>query len=122
MVKVGLQGVRFFAYHGFYAEERVDGNDFVVDVDVEFLQQQHFNTDEIAHTVNYETLYLITEKHMNITRKLLETVVQGIIDEIKSVYPFAEAIRVSLKKLDPPLNGDVECSFVQITYHKPNEI
>ena len=122
MVKVGLQGARFFAYHGFYPEERVDGNDFMVDVDVEFLQQQHFNTDEIAHTVNYETLYLIAEKHMNITRKLLETVVQGIIDEIKTVYPFAEAIRVSLKKLDPPLNGDVDCSFVQITYHKPNEI
>jgi dihydroneopterin aldolase len=122
MVKVGLQGVQFFAYHGFYPEERLSGNNFVVDVDVEFLQQHHFTTDEISHTVNYEQLYTIAEQQMSITRKLLETVVQGIIDDIREAYPFVETIRASLKKMNPPLKGDVTCSFVEITYRKPDEI
>ncbi|MBW4891338.1 dihydroneopterin aldolase [Mucilaginibacter sp. HMF5004] len=122
MVKVGLQGIQFFAWHGFYPEEQVSGNNFVVDVEVSFLQQQHFDTDEIGHTVNYEQLYAIAERHMGITRKLLETVVQGILDEVKETYPFAEAIRVSLKKLNPPIKADIACSLVEITYRKPDEI
>ncbi|OCX51644.1 dihydroneopterin aldolase [Mucilaginibacter sp. PPCGB 2223] len=122
MVRVALQGVRFFAFHGFYPEERVLGNHFIVDVDVEFLQQHHFTNDEIAHTVNYEQLYIIVAKHMKQPRKLLETVVQAIIDELKTTYPFVETIRVGLKKLSPPLPGIVEHSFIEITYHKPDDV
>jgi dihydroneopterin aldolase len=122
MVKVGLQGIYFFAYHGFYPEEQISGNNFVVDIEVEFLQEQHFDTDEIGHTVNYEQLYAIAERHMAITRKLLETVVQGILDELKSTYPFAESIRVSLKKLNPPIKAKIDSSLVEITYRKPDEI
>ncbi len=122
MVKVALQGVRFFAYHGFYPEEQVLGNHFVVDVEVEFLQQQHFTNDEIAHTINYEQLYAVAAKHMQHPRKLLETVVQTIIDDLKTAYPFVEAIRVGLKKLNPPLPGVVDCSFIEITYQKPNDL
>jgi 7,8-dihydroneopterin aldolase/epimerase/oxygenase len=122
MVKVALQGVHFFAYHGFYPQEQVLGNKFIVDVEVEFLQQHHFADDEIAHTVNYETLYNIVEAQMKQPRKLLETVVQAIIDELKTIYPFVETIRVGLKKLNPPLPGIVDCSFIEITYHKPNDL
>jgi len=122
MVKVALQGVQFFAYHGYYPEERIKGNNFIVDAEVEFLQQQHFDTDEIAHTVNYEQLYAIVARHMQTPRKLLETVVQSIIDDLKAEYPFAQTIRVGLKKLNPPLPGNVACSFIQITYHKPDDL
>ena len=30
--KVSLEGVRFFAYHGFYPEEQVLGAEFIVDL------------------------------------------------------------------------------------------
>ena len=122
MVKVGLQGIQFFAYHGFYPEERVAGNNFVVDVEVQFVQPDDFTTDELAHTVNYEQLYAITELQMQHTRKLLETVVQGIVNDVKAQWPFVKVIRASVKKLNPPVKGNVACSFVEITYHKPNEI
>ncbi len=122
MVKVALQGVRFFAFHGFYPEEQVLGNHFVVDVEVKFLQQHHFTNDEIAHTVNYEQLYNAVAAQMKHPRKLLETVVQAIIDELKTAYPFVETIRVGLKKLNPPLPGIVDCSFIEITYHKPDDV
>jgi dihydroneopterin aldolase len=122
MIKVALQGVKFFAYHGFYPEEQVLGNHFIVDVSVEFAQQHHFGDDEIAHTVNYEQLFQMVDTEMRNTRKLLETVVQGIIDRAKTAYPFVALICVSIKKLNPPLPGQVDASFIQITYHKPNEL
>jgi len=121
MIKVALQGVKFFAYHGFYPEEQVLGNHFMVDVSIEFAQQHHYNDDEIAHTVNYEQLYAMIDAEMKHTRKLLETVVQGIIDQAKTAYPFAETIQASITKLNPPLPGQVASSFVQITYQKPHD-
>ena len=122
MVKVGLQGIHLFAYHGFYPQEQISGNDFVVDVEVEFFQTRHFDTDEIGHTVNYEQLYAITVRHMAIPRKLLETVVQGVMDELKVTYPFAQGIRVSVRKLNPPIDAKIECSLVEMTYRKPDEV
>jgi len=86
------------------------------------LQQYHFTNDEIAHTVNYEQLYNAVAGQMKQPRKLLETVVQAIIDELKTAYPFVETIRVGLKKLNPPLPGIVDCSFIEITYHKPDAV
>lgn len=121
MIKVALQGVKFFAYHGFYPEEQVLGNHFIVDVSVEFPQQHHYDDDEIAHTVNYEQLYGMADIEMKHTRKLLETVVQGIIDRAKTAYPLAEIIKARITKQNPPLPGEVAASIIEITYHKPND-
>jgi dihydroneopterin aldolase len=122
MIKVALQGVQFFAYHGFYPQEQVLGNRFIVDVAVEFEQQHHFDDDEIAYTINYEQLYLIADTEMKRTHKLLETVIQAIVDSIKAAYPFVETIQASIKKLNPPLPGQVACSFIEITYRKPHDL
>ena len=119
MITVALQGIQFFAYHGFYPEEQILGNHFVLDVSVMFPQQHHFSSDEIAHTVNYEQLYQMVDAEMKIPRKLLETVIQGIIDRMKTAYPFAETIQAGIKKLNPPLAGPVTCSFIEIIYTKP---
>ena len=35
MAKVGLEGVKFFAYHGFYEEEQQIGGEYILDVFVE---------------------------------------------------------------------------------------
>lgn len=121
MIKVALQGVKFFAYHGFYPEEQVLGSHFLVDVSVQFQQQHHYTDDEIAHTVNYEHLYAMVDAEMRHTRKLLETVVQGIIDRARDAYPFADIIKASITKLNPPLPGEVASSFVEITYQKPDD-
>ncbi len=122
MITVALKEVKFFAYHGFYAQEQVIGSHFVIDVQVEFLQQHHFNDDDIVHTVNYEQLYQIVDAEMKHTRKLLETVLQGIIDRIKTCFPFVENITASIKKLNPPLSGQVSYSFIEITYRKADEV
>ncbi|WCT15001.1 dihydroneopterin aldolase [Mucilaginibacter jinjuensis] len=118
MMEVALHGAEFFARHGYYPEEQLMGNKFVVDVEVGFNPANNLNDDELANTLNYEQLYIIVCEEMKITRQLLETVVQSIIDRIKTDFSFAETIKVRLKKLNPPLKGKVEASSVTITYTK----
>lgn len=117
MIKVALHEVKFFAYHGFYPEEQILGNHFLVDAEVEF-HNKSIVDDEISNTVNYEKLHSILAEEMKQPRKLLETLVQEIISKICIAFPFLEKIKVSIKKLNPPLAGEVKYSLVEITWIK----
>jgi len=116
MIKVALQEVRFFAYHGFYPEEQILGGSFLLDVEVEFKNEDV--EDDISKTVNYEKLYSILAEEMKQPRKLLETLVQEMIEKIRADFPFLETVKVGIKKLNPPLPGEVKYSLVEITWIK----
>jgi dihydroneopterin aldolase len=117
MIKVALHEVKFFAYHGFYPEEQILGNHFLIDAEVEF-NNENMGDDEISNTVNYEKLYSILAEEMKQSRKLLETLVQEMIVKIRFEFPFLETIKVGIKKFSPPLPGEVKYSLVEITYIK----
>lgn len=117
MIKIALHEVKFFAYHGFYPEEQILGNHFLVDVEVGF-KSGNIENDEISNTVNYERLHSVLTEEMKQPRKLLETLAQETISKIRSEYPFLEIIKVGIKKLNPPLPGEVKYSLVEITYIK----
>lgn len=123
MITVALQGISFFAFHGFYPQEQLLGTRFVVDISVSFMPRGDMDKDSIANTVDYEQLFAIAKTEMQHTRKLLETVAQGMMDEIKKRYDYVEHISVSLRKLNPMLGGQVASSNILITYNKPtNEL
>jgi dihydroneopterin aldolase len=116
MVEINLNGAEFFAYHGYYPEEQLLGSRFLVDISVSFVPEANLTADELANTVNYEQLYLIASEEMKQTRKLIETVAQAMLDQIKTRFPFIKHIRVSIKKIAPPLKGKVNHSGVVIIY------
>jgi dihydroneopterin aldolase len=117
-MKIAIQGAEFFAHHGFYPEEQKLGNYFLVDVEVEFEFTGNLDEDDITNTVNYEQLYHLVAAQMTQTRKLLETVVNAILDDIKSAWPNLQIITVTIEKLNPPLGHKVASSSVTINYNK----
>ncbi|NII82860.1 MULTISPECIES: dihydroneopterin aldolase [unclassified Pedobacter] len=115
---VALKDVKCFALHGYYPEEQLIGNHFVVDLETEFTPQGF--DDEIGQTVNYEDLNAIILEEMTHTQKLLETVLKNIISKVIKLYPFVETVQVSMKKLNPPMPGQIGHSFVKLTYTSAN--
>ena len=111
---VALKDVKCFALHGYYPEEQLVGNHFVVDLVTEFTPQGF--DDELAQTVNYEDLNYIIMDEMKHTQKLLETVLKNIISKVIELYPFVEMVNVSMKKLNPPMPGQIGHSFVKLSY------
>jgi len=136
MATIALEGMHFRAPHGFYAEENVTGNDFILDVYVEADTTLAAKTDNLYEepeeeaeedapplSVNYETIYLLCESEMRKTAKLLETVVQRIADRLHDYFKYEEddeeislikGVRVRLRKLHPPLHGKVDAAYVEI--------
>lgn len=106
MALVVLEGMRFHAFHGVYPEEQILGTDYVVNVEVQTGIAVAAKTDRIEDTtVNYETVFQICMAEMAQPRKLLETVVAGIIRRMKRQFPQMMGIKVQVRKLNPPISA-----------------
>ncbi|MFQ5446660.1 MAG: dihydroneopterin aldolase [Saprospiraceae bacterium] len=117
MAVIALEGMRFYAYHGFYEEEQVLGNDYVVDVHITTSVNQAAVTDDLYKTINYETVYLICEAAMRKNTRLLETVAEHMALGLKHQFKNIRELKVKVKKLNPPLGGRVECAWVEVDGH-----
>lgn len=115
MITVHLDHLLFNAFHGIHEEEKILGNEYVVDCKMAFDE----GVEVIGHiyeTINYESVYEIIQKRMNIPTPLLETVVMEIGREIHAEYSELKSIDISIKKLYPPIEGMQGASGV--SWHK----
>jgi len=118
---VALKDVKCFAHHGYYPEEQLTGGHFMVDMTVTFVHKG--DTEDLAQTVNYEQLNTIILERMKDTQKMLETVVRNMIDQLVEQFSFISSAEVSIKKLNPPMQGEIGHSLVKLSYQaeKPKE-
>ena len=112
---ITIAGAEFFAYHGYYEEERIAGNRFLLDVHM-VLNSPGNDSDQISQTVNYEHVYNICQEEMTITQKLLETVVYRILHRIQKEFGTVSNAQVTLSKINPQLGGKVEKVAVSMQF------
>lgn len=115
---IGLEGVQFNAAIGVHPEEKILGNNFLVDFEVAFKNTKQPETDNLNDTINYCDLYAILETEFKKQADLLETVAQNILDQTLINYPFLRCIKIKIKKLNPPIKAQVANVFVALNYHK----
>lgn len=115
MAIIALEGMHFYAYHGYYEEEQTVGNHYIVDVYVHTTVMLAAATDALESTVNYETIYQICKLEMKKPVKLLETVAQRMLKRIKGQFSGVSKVTVRISKQQPPLGGRVERAFVELT-------
>jgi 7,8-dihydroneopterin aldolase/epimerase/oxygenase len=113
MGKISLEGLTFYAYHGFYEHEREQGNTFVLNITVETDFEVAAKTDDLLKTVDYEKLYAIAAEEMAVPSKLLEHVVLQICQRILKELQ-VENVEVSLSKENPPIAGDCKRATVSL--------
>lgn len=114
MSLIAVEGMRFRAHHGFYKEEQILGGDYIVDVQVDTTFTNAAINDDLEQTINYETIYLICEAEMKRNAKLLENVAERIALGIRHQFKGIKEMKVRVKKLNPPLGGIVESSWVEV--------
>lgn len=119
MGKVSLEGLEFFAYHGFYDEEQKIGNKYSVDVEVRTDLMKAASKDALSDTVNYEELYKMIAKVMAKPTRLLEAINYRIIQVVFAHFPAAKSVEVSVSKFNPPIGG--VCHRARVTMAKSRE-
>lgn len=106
MLCVSLHGIKIIAPHGLYPQEHILGNIFETDVDI-------YLPDTLPWPFADYTLIQKTVAHIfNQPGQLLETFVLNIHNALLDLFPMAERVRVAVKKLNPPMPGEVAYSMV----------
>jgi len=114
MGTISIEGMEFFSYHGCFKEEQVIGTRFTADIFMETDTSEAELTDNLARTVNYQTVYGIVAEEMSVKSKLLENVARRIIDRLKREFPQVTAVRIKISKMNPPVGGKVDRVCVEL--------
>lgn len=114
---IAVEQMEFYAYHGFYEEERVLGNYYLVDIYVETDFKKAAQTDDLSETVNYESIQLVARSEMARSTKLLETLCDRMAKRLKSQFDSLKTIKIRISKKNPPMKGIIGRSFVELDYN-----
>lgn len=115
---IELEGMHFYAYHGFYESERVAGNEFLVDVTLEADCSLAAKSDNLEDTLNYQAVFDRVKQEMQVKSHLLEHVANRILDALFIEFPASQHIKVKVSKLNPPMGGQVEKASITLELNK----
>jgi len=107
-----LNNLHFHAYHGLFEEEKIIGNEFIVNVEIVLLNEQIIS--DLKQSIDYSKVYEIIKDIMNTPTPLLETIVANISDAIYAYNNNIKEISIKIEKKHPPiqnLTGNVAVSF-----------
>lgn len=110
---IEIEGLHIRARHGVADVERLAGNDFLLDIRLEYDAAEAMATDSLEASVNYAAVVDIARNVMSEPSRLLEHAVGRLRDAILSRMPGVTAGRIRLSKPKPPISAQLAaCSFV----------
>jgi dihydroneopterin aldolase len=112
-MRISLQQLEFFGFHGLYEAEKKLGNQFMVDVLIDFTPTVS-TVDQLDQTIDYVHVYQLVKAIMEVPTPLLETLVCKIADAILLAHPIAEKVHVSITKQKLPIPHFVGLTKVSI--------
>ncbi len=117
MDKIIVKGLKLFCYHGVNPEEKVDGQNFIFDIDATVDLSLPCKTDNVNDTVSYakiiKTVRRVAQGEKN---DLLERVAQRVADELFVEFEKISALVITLKKPEAPIKADFD--YVAVTIER----
>ncbi len=116
-VKIVLCGIEAFAFHGCTPEEKEKGQDFLVDIELEYDAARAVESDDLAQAVDYDAL--ASQVYELVTRErydLIETLAARIGEHVMTATP-ASRLLVRVRKPQAPLQrkvGEVAVEMVLV--------
>lgn len=100
---IRLNNLRFFAYHGLFPEEKKTGNQFIVDIAIDYPDTRIVTG--LDETINYADLFNLVKLEMQKPRDLIETLAMEITESIHNAWEHAARIEITITKMQPPIVG-----------------
>lgn len=116
MDKIIVKGLKIFAYHGVNPEEKVDGQNFVLDITAELDTKKAQYSDNVDDTVSYAKIIktvraVFTEKSYD----LIEAAANRVGVAVMQTYPEISSVTVLLMKPEAPIKAEFEYVAVEQT-------
>ena len=112
--KIYLRNVRFHAFHGVLPQEGIVGNDYLVNLVLDYDFSSAMKTDDLQGTLNYAEVYQKVREEMAVPSKLLAHVAGRIAHRLFSDFPEIQKLQLSITKVNPPMGADSDGAGVEV--------
>ncbi|WP_404445426.1 dihydroneopterin aldolase [Microbacterium marinum] len=117
--EITVTGIRAFGYHGVYAHERREGQEFIADVVLSLSTRKAAESDDVLDTVHYgELAEQVAAILAGEPANLLETVAQRIANAALA-WPIVDEVAVTIHKPSAPI--EVAFRDVAVTIRRGRE-
>lgn len=112
---VSLLGLRAYGYHGVLDFEREQGQDFIVDVEMQVDTRPAAATDDLSLTVDYgqvaaEVVAIITGSPVDLIETLAERIAARVLQ-----FDGVEGVSIAVHKPQAPVGQEFSDVIVRIT-------
>ena len=118
-MKIYLNDMIFYGFHGVYPEERKLGQRFNVSLIIYTDDTKDENIKELVDTVDYTQVFFDIKQIMeNQQFVLLEDCANTIIKRIFSIYELVKGVNVNIKKPSVSINGNLSSVGIEMERFK----
>ena len=120
MDTIRLMNMSFYGFHGVTAAEKETGRRFEVDCELKIDVAEPGQTDMLSDTVDYSAVYnsiekIVAGKAYALLERLAAELARSLLEEF-SVYE----VTLRVRKLTPPIAGQVDYIEVEVTRSQPD--
>lgn len=107
MDKIIINNLKIYAYHGVNPEEKIEGQNFFLDIVCKLDLQKPCHSDNVDDTVSYAQIIKLVKK-VFVAQKynLIEKAAQVIADAILEDFSQIKEVKIALKKPEAPMKAD----------------
>ena len=110
MLIISVHGISLHANVGLYEQEKITGNDFEIDVDVNVAA---IHSDNFPF-IDYSIINELVHEAFRQPGELLEQFVKTIHRSVKEKFAEATTVRVVVRKLHPAMGGEIK--YAQVAF------
>lgn len=116
MDKILIKGLNLFAYHGVNPEEKENGQNFILDIELSVNMNRAFQTDNVEDTVSYAKVVKTVRRVFTAEKyDLIERCAYVVCNAILEEYPDVFTVELTLKKPQAPVSAEFDYMGVHIT-------
>jgi dihydroneopterin aldolase len=117
MDSLSVIGMKFHGLHGVQEQEKIEGNDFEVDVVFQSDLSMAASTDNLEDAINYTKVQEITASVMHgDSVDLIERLCFDIGTKLAEHFKEAEELEVCVRKLNPPIKAPVAYTEARMSW------
>jgi dihydroneopterin aldolase len=110
-----MSGMSFFSHVGVLLQEKRVGQNFILDVIIYCGHLTATETDNLAETIDYGQAYLLIRDIVGQAHyDLIERLAGAVADKLLQTYKLAEAVDVTVRKPEAPIDGPFDYMAVRI--------
>ncbi len=118
---IEISGLKIWARHGVLPQERIVGNQYIVDATIYLDLTQAAKSDDLGDTINYAEVVSLIEEEMKQPSALLEHVAGRILHQIAQKFHKAQEAEIRIAKLSPPISAQIKSCAVYLRMKFSND-